>query len=390
MLYFLSHPIQYFSPLFKILANKIDLDVVYFSDVSIKGGKDVGFGQAIKWDTPLLDGYSFYFVNNWFRGKPVNNKFWDVFNPGVIKLLLKSNHKIVVVNGWTYSSNWLVFIFGRLFGKEIWLRAESPLNQELRKGKMTLFLKTILLQHFLFKFFVDKFLYIGTQNKAFYQYYGVNTESRFIYTPYAVDNDFFKNQAKELKTKKLNLLKELSIPLEKKIILFSGKYIDKKRPLDLLEAYSLLPQDLYVLVFVGEGNLRFEMEKYIINNKLKNVIITGFINQSQIVKYYAIADVFVMCSGLGETWGLSVNEAMNFGLPVVVSETCGSAHDLVESGRNGYVFKEGNIQELSSAIINILDSSFISAKMGQISENLIENFSNFETVKNISKIINVK
>jgi glycosyltransferase involved in cell wall biosynthesis len=253
-----------------------------------------------------------------------------------------------------------------------------------------LFLKTILLQHFLFKFFVDKFLYIGTQNKAFYQYYGVSEESRFIHTPYAVDNDFFKNQAKDLKPFKLNLLQELSIPMEKKIILFSGKYIAKKRPLDLLKAYSLLPQDLYVLVFVGEGNLRFEMEKYILNNKLKNVVLTGFINQSQIAKYYAVADVFVMCSGLGETWGLSVNEAMNFGLPVIVSETCGSAYDLVESGRNGYVFKEGNIQDLSSAIINILDSSFISAKMGQISENLIENFSNNETVENISDIINLK
>lgn len=390
MLYFLSHPIHYFSPLFKMLSNKINLDVVYFSDVSIKGGKDLGFGQEIKWDIPLLDGYSFYFVNNWFKGKPVNNNFWDVFNPGVLKLLWKSNHKIIVVNGWTYSSNWLVFIFGRLLGKELWLRAESPLNQELRKGKMTLFVKSILLQHILFKFFIDKFLYIGTQNKAFYQYYGVCEESRFIHTPYAVDNDFFKNQAKDLKPFKLNLLKELSIPLEKKIILFSGKYINKKRPLDLLKAYSLLPQDLYVLVFVGDGHLRMDMEKYILNKELKNVILTGFINQSQISKYYAVADVFVMCSGIGETWGLSVNEAMNFGLPVVVSETCGSSYDLVESGINGYVFKEGNIQELSSAILNILESTFISAKMGQISENLIENFSNNETVKNISKIINLK
>ena len=62
-----------------------------------------------------------------------------------------------------------------------------------------------------------------------------------------------------------------------------------------------------------------------------------------------------MCSGLGETWGLSVNEAMNFGLPLVVSETCDSSQDLEIIGTNGYIFKEGNIQELSSEIINTLD-----------------------------------
>ncbi len=385
MLYFLSHPIQYISPLLKILANKIDLDVVYFSDVSIKGGEDIGFGQAIKWDTPLLDGYSFYFVNNWFREKPVNNNFLDVFNPGVIKLLWKSKHKIVVVNGWTYSSNWLVFIFGRLLGKEIWLRAESPLNQELRKGKITLFVKSILLQHILFKFFIDKFLYIGTQNKAFYQYYGVYEEGRFIHTPYAVDNDFFKSQAKALKNVKLNLLRELSIPLEKKIILFSGKYIDKKRPLDLLKAYSLLPQDLYVLVFVGDGHLRIEMEKYILNKKLKNVILTGFINQSQISKYYAVADVFVMCSGLGETWGLSVNEAMNFGLPVVVSETCGSSFDLVESGTNGYVFKEGAIEELKTYLEIICQDTSLRELYGKASIEKINEYNHYFTAENIVK-----
>ncbi len=69
---------------------------------------------------------------------------------------------------------------------------------------------------------------------------------------------------------------------------------------------------------------------------MENVHLTGFINQSVIPKYYAIGDAFVMCSQEGETWGLSVNEAMNFALPIVVSDMVGCSEDLVEEGQNGY------------------------------------------------------
>jgi len=104
------------------------------------------------------------------------------------------------------------------------------------------------------------------------------------------------------------------------------------------------------LVMVGEGELRTEIENFINDNKLANVHLPGFINQSEIVKYYAVADVFVLCSGEGETWGLSVNEAMNFNLPVVVSEMAGCAHDLVQFGVNGFVFKCGNVRVLANQI----------------------------------------
>lgn len=385
MLYFLSHPIQYFSPLFKTLAKDIDLEVCYYSDVSLQNNKDVGFGTNIKWDVPLLEGYKSSVLNNWRKTRPMNNQFWDVFNPAVIKKLWNTQHKVVVVNGWTYSSNWLVFLFGRLFGKEIWLRAESPLNQEIRKSPKVLFIKKVLLKNILFRYFVDKFLYIGTQNKEFYKYYGVNDESRLVFAPYAVDNDFFISEHERLYPNKADLRKELGLNPSKKLILYSGKFINKKRPLDLLKAFSNLPQGDYTLVFMGEGILRSEMESFIAQNDLKNVHLTGFVNQSQISKYYAIADVFVMCSGMGETWGLSVNEAMNFGLPVIVSETCGSSYDLVQNGVNGYVFKEGDVEELSRILKLLSDNPEFRLEMGKASLDIVQNYSYDQTIQNIKK-----
>ena len=375
MIYFLSHPIQYFSPLFKVLAKAIRLKVFYYSNVSITGNIDAGFGTEVKWDLPLLEGYESELLPNWRKAKPLNNKFWDVFNPGVIKRLWKSSDKIVVVNGWTYSSNILVIVFGKLFKKKIWLRAESPLNQELKKSKNILLLKTITLKYILFPLFIDKVMYIGSQNKKFYQYYGITDESRYVFTPYSVDNDRFTKEFETLKSQKNELKSSLGIPKGRKVILYSGKYISKKRPMDLLSAFLLFPANEHVLIFMGEGELRTNMELFVRENDLKNVVLTGFVNQSDVSKYYSIADVFVMCSGSGETWGLAVNEAMNFSLPVVVSDTTGCSSDLVKHGENGLLYEEGDISGLYNCIEKILNDSNLASTMGVQSAQIIKNYS---------------
>lgn len=384
--YFLSHPIQYFSPLLKSIAQKTDLSVYYFSDASITGKIDKGFGQKIKWDTPLLEGYKYSFIRNYSKRRSLDNKFFDVFNPGVIKVLWKEKAPVIIVNGWSYSSNLMTIFFARLFGKKIWLRCDNPLNQELLKSKRTLFVKKIFLKYTLFNFFVDKYLYTGTENRSFFKYYGVS-ESKLLYTPHAVDNNYFEMQHEDLQKKRDQLKKKFNLPADKKIILFSGKYIEKKRPLDLLQAFGMLDRNKYSLVMVGDGELRKEMENYIQQNLLQNVFLTGFINQSAISEYYETTDVFVMCSGIGETWGLSVNEIMNFEKPVLVSKICGCSVDLVKEGINGYTFEEGNIKQLSQLITEVLENENFLISAGKRSKEIIEDFSINDITENIAQAL---
>ena len=160
-----------------------------------------------------------------------------------------------------------------------------------------------------------------------------------------------------------------------------------KRPLDLLEAFKMLNNPDYLLIFVGEGKLRKQMEDYVKQNGLQNVLLTGFVNQSQISKYYAIANVFVMCSEM-ETWGLSLNEAMNFELPVVISSTCGSSFDLVKDGVNGYIFQKSDVNELAKKIESVLLSEENLRKMGKESLEIINQYSIDVIVENIKKQIN--
>ena len=344
-----SHPIQYFAPLYQEFAKRSHhpLKVWYCSDESIRGDIDKGFGTAVKWDIPLLQGYEHVFIKNNSWKASIHRGFFGLLNLGVIRMLYRQPRSVIVIHGWAYATHVLAILFGRMFGHTICLRAETPLNQELQKNKAVTFIKHIYLR-FLF-LFVNRFLYIGHQNKMFYRALGVK-DSRLIFTPYAIDNKRFHESYLQYSREQART--QLELPRDGRMILYSGKYIYKKRPLDLLKAFkeSGIGSQAF-LVMLGEGECRKEMEDYIqANDMQQRVILTGFINQSFMPLYYRAADIFVMCSGLGETWGLSVNEAMNFALPVIVSNTCGSSYDLVEDTVNGNTFNTGDIKRLAELI----------------------------------------
>jgi glycosyltransferase involved in cell wall biosynthesis len=344
-----SHPIQYFAPLYKYLNEQgLETECWYCSDENVKGHLDRQFGTKVEWDIPLLEGYKARFFPNRSWKPSLYNGFFGLFNPGMISSLRQEKKSIIVVHGWAYVTHIMLILFGRLMGHTICLRGESPLNQELMKGKVVIGVKKLLLGWMLFPF-VHYFLYIGKQNRRFYEYYGVGG-ARLVFAPYAVDNARFRKSAAEFIPLKTKLRSALGIAATDRVILFAAKLIEKKRPMDLLRAYQQLDLAGKCLVIVGDGELKARVEDYVSKNQLPNVHLAGFVNQSEIPKFYAIADVFVLCSGEGETWGLSVNEALNFDLPVVVSDMAGCAEDLVNEGSNGFVSNTGDVGSLKRCI----------------------------------------
>ena len=349
-----SHPIQYFAPLYKFLnEHGIVTEAWYGSDESIKGGMDVQFGTEVKWDIPLLQGYKASFFKN-YSWKPSHfNGFFGLISLGMIWKVIKSPKSVIVVHGWHYFTHFAILILGRLIGHTICLRCEMPQNQEALKSGMKQKIKRAGLKYFLFPR-VDFFLNIGTQNRLFYKSFEIK-DDQIIFCPYSVDNDRFTSERVALEPHVKSIRASLGIHESDKVILYSGKYISKKYPIDLLQAYIKINNPNYWLIMVGEGELRSALEALIEKHQLNKVILTGFINQSKISEYYAISDLFVMCSGVGETWGLSVNEAMNFNLPVISSDVTGSSVDLIKDGDNGYVYPIGDIDSLAQKINNVFD-----------------------------------
>ncbi len=385
-----SHPAYYKVPIFRRLhlSQDVDLTVVYCTKLGVGLSHDKQFGKRIEMGIPVFGGYNHQFLKN-YSPSPANSFFGQI-NPLIIKEVVFGKYDAVMIQGWNSFTNWMAVLACILSSTPIFIRCESPLNQEKQKHGFKQHIKKILLKSLFRK--ISAFLYIGSQNKKFYEHYGVPGDKLF-FTPYAVDNERFQKAARELKSKRREFRKELGIKPEDLIILFVGKLIEKKRPFNLLKAFSLLNtkynvQNIVHLVLVGEGKLRPELEKYAKQKKLKNVHFVGFKNQMELPKYYTMADIFVLPSGVGETWGLVVNEAMCFGLPVIVSDLPGSGFDLVDPGNNGFVFPLGEIGKLVEKLKILAENGERRKKFGEKSLEIIKKHSYEEDVEGIVRALN--
>lgn len=378
-----SHPIQYQAPLFRALAARpeIDLTVLFCSDSGLKAYRDEGFGQELKWDVPLLEGYRSEFLPN-VSLRPNESRFWGLINPAVIRRLRKGNFDAVWLHGWARFTNWLAMLTAFASGIPVLLRGETTLLPTLPRWKKTL--KQIVLKR-LFKR-ISAFLAIGRYNAEFYEAYGVPKEKIF-HVPYAVDNNFFLSKAKELSPRKNELKKELGIPDDLPVILFCGKLTPVKRPMDLLQAYVQVSKDTKcALVFVGNGSLRSELESYTRERNLRHVYFTGFQNQTELPTFYAMADLLVLPSGF-EPWGLVVNEAMCFGLPVIISDQVGAGGDLVQENSNGFIYPWGDVITLAERLKVLFTDTSLIEKMGKASHDLITKWSYHNGVQGVLSCI---
>jgi len=380
--FLLTHPIQYFSPLFKeIEKNNFSQFNVIYCENTTSGYYDKEFAKTINWDFDLLNGYNFTFLK-----KDIISRLFKRCNLSIINYLFYNKPDILIIHGWSYPTSLIAIITAKILGIKIWLRAETPYIHEIKIGKVKKVLKYIIFKYFFLKLF-DKFLFIGIQNKLFYNYYGVIEESKFIYTPYCVNNKMLQTLELNLKPNKLVLKEDLKINSNNFIILFSGKLIQKKSPFDLLIAFEKANIKNSTLIFLGDGNLKLSLEKYVNDKNINNVIFIGFKNQSEIAKYYTIADLFVLPSGIGETWGLVVNEALNFSLPIIVSNLVGCNSDLVVNNQNGFVYEYGNINQLSFYINKIYSNNNLQENAKTFSKNLVNKYDYDTIIKNIKLVL---
>ena len=226
---------------------------------------------------------------------------------------------------------------------------------------------------------VKIFLYIGEENRLFYKLYGIN-ENKMVFTPYCVDNQRLQNAINKEQLNKQSARTKLDISEDSFVVLFSGKLIAKKNPLDLLKAFNIASIERGILIFLGDGVLMDELRKYVEEHKLEHkVLFAGFKNQTELPDYFLAADLFVLPSGMNETWGLVVNEAMNYGLPVIVSDLVGCVSDLVDNKKNGYTYPVGNVVALSEILASIHSDKQWLKSAGELSSKMIDRYS-YETI----------
>ncbi len=383
--YFVSHPIQYQAPLLRLLAAEpdIELKVFFYSDFSVQAYYDPQFGQAIKWDVPLLEGYDYQFLHCW-GSKQRQSLIKQPIAHNIYQQLQQAEFDAVWIHGWHWLCSLQTLLAAERLNIPILLRGESNGLQE-PKQPVKYWAKTKFLKWLFAK--VSSFLCVGTLNRQFYHSYDIN-ESRLYSVPYAVDNSFFQQQAKLASQNREEFRKSLNLQPNRPIILYAAKLIAKKRPQDLLAAYRLLSVDKNsepepYLLFVGDGTKRSQLEEEAKNTGWESIRFLGFRNQSQMPQFYDLCDVFVLPSDF-EPWGLAINEVMNAGKAVVVSDQVGCAPDLVQDHNNGRIYPTGDIAALADAIQwGMVNKN----SAGETSLKLIQNWSYQEDIQGIKQVL---
>ena len=187
----------------------------------------------------------------------------------------------------------------------------------------------------------DAALYVGHRSRAYWIHYHYPAKQLF-FSPHCVDTEWFASRATE--AARVALRARLGLADKAKVVLFAGKLMPFKRPLDLVSAAARLKaegREISILV-VGAGPLEHEMTAAA-HSAGVSLHLLGFYNQTEMPAAYAAADILVLPSDGRETWGLVANEALACGRPVVLSDAVGAAPDLAADETAGRVFPVGDV-----------------------------------------------
>ena len=385
-----THPIQYNAPWFKKLndIDHIELMVFYTWSQTRKGIWDKKFEQLIKWDIPLLEGYTYQFVEN-RSSDPGTHHYKGIDCPTLIDQVKSFKPHIIIVIGWKFKSHFALMRYFK--GKvRIWFRGDSTLIDSVSGYRE--FLRFLILRY-VYKH-IDSALYVGKANKQYFLKYGLR-EQQLILAPHSVENQRFNEP--DAKYNRESRLWKHKIGFSNSLItvLFVGKFEHKKQPQFLIDAVQKVNsyQTKLQLLLVGNGELETSLKVSVGDDEYIKFL--PFQNQSVMPIIYRMGDILCLPSiGPGETWGLAVNEAMASGRPAIVSDKVGSAMDLVIPEKTGYIFNSTKIHTLIT-ILNSLNLPTLKG-MGHDSKKFIQQWSHENLVNNIhqevkynSKIINL-
>lgn len=225
----------------------------------------------------------------------------------------------------------------------------------------------------------------GSSATAYYLYYGVKKEKIFEYGftslhPEDILDGVIKKEEKENKRQELGLL-------NKKTIIAIGQFIPRKGFDILLKAWRLLSNIDAQLLIVGGGPDRCQYEEYITKNSLRNVKLIDFMSKDKLKEYYLASDIFVLPTR-EDIWGLVINEAMSFGLPVITTDRCNAGTQLIVDGENGYIVPvdEAALAERMRALLMLPSLEELGQNnISKISDYTIEN----AAASNIQAIMSV-
>ncbi len=295
------------------------------------------------------------------------------YQPGLINKINESNPDVMLSDGfmqWTYAPLW----------KRIWNRsvphvmcyertAYTERNcQWYRKAYRKWAMK-----------YIDAYCVNGKLCGEYLEQLGARQE-QIYYGQMAADTEGLANAVAAISQEQTDAFR-MKLNITGKLFLYVGQLIPRKGILELLNAWKQAKLDNALLLLVGDGSQKKELEAYSRQWNL-NAVFTGKVAYEDIAKYYRIADVFIMPT-LEDNWSLVVPEAMACGLTIACSKYNGCWPELVKP-ENGWVFDPLNSKELAMTLkkISNIDKTTLD-HMGKTGQLLVQQFSPANAAKAI-------
>ena len=338
LLYITNIPAPYRQKRFNIMAQVfpkygIDFEVLYMAKIE----------PNRKWEI-LNDSYNY--KHTFFKGiHPTIKGFFAHFNPSLLFRLMKDDYDIAIVGGMSSPTHWLAPFFISKDKVQV-MSVESNLHSVERKTGIGFKIKKKLLSK------ANAYQITGNPQKKYIEYfYPESVSKKFIRLPNIIDEEVFKEEVENLKHDRLNLRKNFNVSEKVQMWVLPARLISIKGILPFLDLIKEI--EGIKLFILGEGELAEEILDFIKLHKLP-VHLVGFVQQNDVIKYYAAADLFVLPS-LKDPSPLSPIEAIASGLPILVSSRIGNLEDVLDENENGWCYDpKGELSYAKSLIKKIV------------------------------------
>jgi len=345
-----THPVQYHAPVYRALRARhgIPVTVIYGSDFSVVGARDVEFGVDVKWDTDLLSGYEWRFLSRIRSGGATNAE--TVSTGGLEEALVAVKPSAVLLLGYSPRFYRMAAYRAWRHGRPLLFRGETT-DHAWRRGPVKRAVRDWMLRRLYRR--CAGILYIGRRSLQHVRRL-VPDHPNVRFAPYCVDAAPFQLDPRDRDRMRTEVRRQLGVADDRLVLLFAGKITARKGPHLLVAAAKELPhtmRDNVLILSVGSGDLQPQITEQAGRRPIVSLRCVGFQNQTELSRYYHAADLLAMPSVRNETWGLVVNEALHHGVPCVVSDAVGCVPDLIEAGVTGEVFGAGDVRGLRDALV---------------------------------------
>lgn len=361
LLYILERPIQNDLP-YQLISNNTSINtrVICFEKhiASLSGNENIN--QSVFANDAL---YSFHY--EFISQKKV------LFNA------IKASHTCVIYGHYHHLFRWSIF-FAKILGKNLILTSDATSIQGIADSKgIKLKFKPIYFR-FLYNIVANALFVPSNASATYFKSIGIDS-NKIVLTPYTVNEQFIQSAFERADIEKLRSIHQLE-PTDF-IFLFCSKLIERKRLDDLIIAFAALNSSNCKLIIIGDGPLKTKMIELARSlNILDQLIFPGLVDYAELPAYYKLANILVVPSE-HEPYGLTINEAMICGLPVIASDAVGAAADLIESHKTGWMYTVRDTEALGKVLNHALNNP---SQLKEMSQACIDKMKTWSSATNVA------